>query len=457
MCGRMQYVFDEMLIERRGGSNVPSEQWQAWLRDSVRENKPWDELAHEILCADGADEQQRPAAKFYLDREFAMDLVTRDVGRVFLGVDLECAQCHDHPSIIDYEQRHYYGLAAFLQRSYLFTDPESKLKMLGERAEGDATFTSVFTDEEGDTHPQLLGRVNVPDPDGMEEAYVIAPEKNVRAVPEYSRRQQLAEAMTAEENINFRRNIVNRLWAMMLGRGLVEPLDVHHEDNPPSHPELMEFLAEEFIRNDYDVRHFLRELTLTRVYQRSSRLHGESFEEAGSAYAVGLLKPLSPEQLAWSLTEATGFADRTLAAKIAAEVKDDSGETADTENPDWREQTLAAALKPQLDQIVTRFAAQGGQQTGFQSNAEQALFLINGPLVQGWLNRQDGNLTDRLIALDDSQTLAEELYLSVLSRPPTDSEASEIAEYLDSVESREAAVTEVVWAVLSSSEFRFNH
>ncbi len=452
---RMQYVLDEMLIERRGGGNVPAEQWQAWLRDSVRANKPWDEFVHEILAADGADEQHRPAARFYLDRDFDINLVTRDVGRVFLGVDLECAQCHDHPNIDDYEQRDYYGLTAFLQRSYLFTDPKSKQKMLGEKAEGETTFTSVFTAEEGGTKPRLLELPEIPDPEGMDKAYVVAPEKNARGVPEYSRREQLARAMTADENVAFRRNIVNRLWALMMGRGLVEPLDVHHADNPPSHPELLSLLADEFLRNEYDVRHFLRELALTRTYQRSSQPPPDHTDAAAAAYAVGLLKPLSPEQLAWSLMEVTGVVERTLEAKIAAALKKD-GTTA-TDNPVWREQALADALKSSLDQFATRFAHQGGQKTGFQSNAEQALFLINGPLVQGWLTPQNGNLTARLNAIDDPGQLADELYMSVMNRPPTADEASEVAEYLSAVEPRDEAIQEIIWALLSSAEFRFNH
>lgn len=455
---RMQYVLDEMLIERRAGGNVPAAQWQVWLRDSVRSNKPWDELVHEILAADGADEQHRPPARFYLDRDFDINLVTRDVGRVFLGVDLECAQCHDHPIIADYEQRDYYGLTAFLQRSYLFTDPKSKQKMLGEKAEGDTTFTSVFTDEEGGTDPRLLDLPEIPDPEGMAEAYVVAPEKNVRAVPEYSRREQLARAMTADENVAFRRNIVNRLWALLMGRGLVEPLDMHHADNPPSHPELLQFLADEFLRNDYDVRHFLKELALTRTYQRSSRSPAERAEEAADTYAVGLLKPHSPEQLAWSLMEVTGVTDRTLDSKIAAALKEDpENGPALTADPVWREQTLADALKSPLDQFATRFAHQGGQQTGFESNAEQALFLINGPLVQGWLTPQAGNLTGRLMKFENPHEFADELYITVLSRPPTEEESREIADYLATVDSPAAAAPEIVWALLSSAEFRFNH
>ena len=163
---------------------------------------------------------------------------------MFLGVDLECAQCHDHPCIDDYLQRHYYGLSAFLKRSYLFTDPKTKQKVLGEKAEGDVKFTSVFTSEEGQTDPRVLNLPGIPDPEPAKELYIAKPSSQVRGVPTYSRRLQLAKAMVAADNADFRRNIVNRLWALMIGRGLVEPLDIRHSDNPPSHPEVLELLAD---------------------------------------------------------------------------------------------------------------------------------------------------------------------------------------------------------------------
>ncbi|MFP6764948.1 MAG: DUF1549 domain-containing protein, partial [Planctomycetaceae bacterium] len=153
---RLQYVFDEMIMERRSGTSVSAVDWQNWLRQAFRENRRWDSIVAEILAADGADDEKRPAARFYLDRNFDVDVVTRDVGRIFLGVDLECAQCHDHPTIDGYLQRHYWGISAFLKRSYVFTDTKTKKKMLGEKAEGDVKFTSVFTSVEGMTNPRLI-------------------------------------------------------------------------------------------------------------------------------------------------------------------------------------------------------------------------------------------------------------------------------------------------------------
>ncbi len=455
---RLQYVFDEMLMERRGGNNVPDAAWKDYLFQSFRANKPWDQLVSEILAADGADEELRAAAKFYLDRNFEIDVVTRDIGRVFLGVDLECAQCHDHPVIDDYLQAHYYGLSAFLRRSYLFTDPKSKQKMLGEKAEGEVKFTSVFTGEEGQTDPRLLEMPEVPDPEGMEEAYIVAPEKTVRGVPKYSRRKRLAEVMISTENTAFRRNIVNRLWAVMMGRGLVEPLDMRHAENPPSHPELLAFLGEEFTGHGYDIRFLLREIALSQTYQRTSRVADETAEAARDALAVSRLKPLSAEQLARSMLRATGTADRLLAARVAEEIKSDAENGPQrVEDAAWREAAFNAAAQPMLDQFAARFAGLGGQRTAFDATAAQALFLENGSQMQGWLVPQGENLTARVIALEDAPAIADELYMNILSRPPTGEETVEIEAYLNLVHDRTAAVQEIAWALLSSAEFRFNH
>ena len=453
---RMQYVLDEMIMERRAGSNVPDAEWQNWLRSSIRENRRWDAVVAEILAADGAEDAKRPAAKFYLDRDFEVDVVTRDVGRIFLGVDLECAQCHDHPSIDGYLQRHYYGISAFLKRSYVFTDAKSKKKMLGEKAEGDVKFTSVFTSVEGMTNPRLLDLPQIPDPDGVEKAYLVKPESKTRGIPQYSRRLQLPLSMISDENVDFRRNIVNRLWAVMMGRGLVEPLDVRHADNPATHPEVLSLLADELLRHEYDVRWLIRELALTATYQRG-RAAGDPNDEVHT-YAGAYLKALSPEQLAWSVMDVTGVSTQTLAAKKAELLKKDpkSGE-AKTADPLWQEETLHDALKANVDQFVTTFAGQGGQKTGFDSSADQALFLLNGALIQKWLVPANGNLTDRLRKLEASAEFAEELYMSVLNRAPGDEEVAAVTSYLEAVSDRDAATQELTWALMTSAEFRFNH
>ena len=472
---RMQYLLDWILMERRTSENVASAPWEAYLRKAARDIRSWSQLAREILADGGADPKTRPRSRFYLDRDFDLVVVTRDVGRIFLGKDLECAQCHNHPAVESYLQRHYHGLRAFLDRSYLYTDAKTKKKSLGEKAEGDVTFTSVFDDSKGKTDPRVLELPGIPDPAETLKQYVTKPGKTQRGVPKYSRRGQLGVAVTADSNRAFRLNIANRLWAAMMGRGLVEPLDLSHADNPPTHPELLDLLGDALHEHDYDMRWFLGELVKTRAYQRGREIAEESAEMANRNFAVGLLKPLSPEQYAWSTMEATGFLDsvrQTVRKKIDSEAKskkdtagtdenasalanDKADATSDSEST--VEEAVDKAVAGHIKTFIVQFASDGGQRTSFSATAPQALFLINGPLVRKWLTPNSTNLTGRLSKLDDSSAVAEELYIAVLNRQPNDLEKKEVADFLASTSDRSEAIVELTRVLLLAAEFRFNH
>ena len=269
----MQRAFDVMLLERRPEKGVPAADWQEYLRKSFEDNKPLDQLAREVLSADGVDPSMRPAAKFYIDREGDANLLARDIGRLFFGRDMQCAQCHDHPLIEDYLQADYYGLMAFVNRGVLFTDKEKKI-FYAEKADGEANYKSVFTGEARDhVVPKLPQGVPVSEPQlTKEEQYVVAPDKEVRPVPKYSRRAQLAALATSGTSAAFNRNWANRLWAQMMGRGLAHPLDVQHSANPSVQSQLLALLADELVKMKFDAKAFLRELALTRAYQRSSEV-----------------------------------------------------------------------------------------------------------------------------------------------------------------------------------------
>ena len=139
-------------------SKVPRA-WEAFLRAAVIENRPYDAFVREMLASDGTDTKTRAAAKFLLDRDLEPNLVTRDLSRVFLGRNLQCAQCHDHPLIDDYKQEHYYGIQAFLNRSYLFPNTQAPTAVIAEKAEGDVNFMSVFdkNKKQHTTAPKMPG------------------------------------------------------------------------------------------------------------------------------------------------------------------------------------------------------------------------------------------------------------------------------------------------------------
>ena len=265
-------VLDVMLMERRPNTHISADEWQAWLLKAVRENKPWNVLAREMLLADGDDPALRPAARFALDRASEAHVLTRDIGRIFLGRDMQCAQCHDHPLVADYLQSDYHGLLAFVSPGHAMIRKEGdkQITLHAEKAGADLTFESVFVGVPERTGPRIPDDVAIEEPFFLPgEEYHVAPAENVKPVPKFSRRAKLAELATSGANQAFNRNIVNRLWAHMLGRGLVHPQDLHHPDNPATNPELLQLLSERFAAMSFDMRAFLREIALSDAYQRA--------------------------------------------------------------------------------------------------------------------------------------------------------------------------------------------
>ena len=338
---RMTNVLDVMLSERRGDGEVKRGEWQTFLKQSIETNKPWNVLAAEILGADAVDPKQRGPAKFLMDRGVEVNQMTREVGRMFFGVDLQCAQCHNHPLIDDYLQKDYYGIYAFLNRTYLFKPDKKKPGVLAERPSGGVAFKSVFTGDAGVSRPRLLGERQLDEPaiaSGQE--YKVKPDKkkkNLRPIPTYSRREQLAKLVRDGNNRYFARNMANRLWALVMGRGLVEPVDLHHSDNPPSHPELLRLLTDRFMATKYDIRGFVRELVLTRTFARGSSLPSDLV--ARSARARELLGPLAESEK--RLTVELAAADKKIEAAVALEIKAAEPIPA-----------LAKALKPVNDKVA---------------------------------------------------------------------------------------------------------
>ena len=270
-------VLDVMLNERRRNSHVAEEAWRGFLRDAIARHVPLNQLVETILAADGIDHDQRAAAGFYLAREMEPHAVTRDVSRVFWGRDLQCAQCHDHPLVDAYRQNEYYGIYAFLHRSAMaeqIVDPDKpgeKIQVISEKAEGEAEYRSVFVPGEtmSTAHPSLVGGFAVDLEPRFGEPYVVQGTNGVAAVPRFSRRIQLARAAGRSDNRHVARNFANRLWAHLLGTGLVSPVDMHHRDNPATHPELLEQLTDGLMESGFDVRFLLGAIAKSTTYQRA--------------------------------------------------------------------------------------------------------------------------------------------------------------------------------------------
>jgi hypothetical protein len=440
----MTTTFDVLLMDRRADKHVKRAEWQEYLRSSFAENKPYDRLVAEILSADGGDPRMRPAARFFLDRDGEANVITKDISRVFLGMNLTCCQCHDHPLIDGYKQQYYYGILAFLNRSFLYMDKKSNRTVLAEKGEGDVTFQSVFMAKvTKNTGPRLPDGPALVEPKFKKgEEYLVAFKPGDKPLPKFSRRALLAKELITSPR--FARAAANRLWSLYLGRGLVHPVELDHDGNPPSHPELLQVLADELAAGHFDLKALTREIVTSRTYQRSSALPKETQDVDPAAFAVYPLRPLTPEQLAWSMMQATGLIDAERKAQ-----------------PNADDKTIVAKLAGNVTAFVSLFGNQPGEPfdpTSFEATLDQTLFLGNGGLLRDWLKPRPGNLTQRLSELKDAGSIADELYLSVLSRVPTPEECKEVGDFLARrVADRPAALQDFAWALLASAEFRFNH
>ncbi|MEY4181010.1 MAG: hypothetical protein RLY70_4585 [Planctomycetota bacterium] len=437
---RMADFLHVMLMERQG--DAP--EWRKYLADSVAANKPWDKMVRDMIHADPADESVRGAAFFFTKRlenygQNPVDVpgMVRDVGRLFLGVDVQCAQCHDHLFVKDYTQDYYQGLFAFVGQAQIRRD--LKFPALAEAPlKKKVEFTSVFVKEPRAIGPKLPGgkEFDVPEmkPD---EQFQVPPDRktNFPGVPRFSTLKLLAEQLPTAENRAFARNMVNRLWWFAMGRGLVHPLDLHHSENPPSHPELLDLLAAEFTAHHFDVRWLLGELTRTRAYQRSSRIpEGVAADSVPEdSYRTALEKPLSSEQWTASVAEAAGVAARERQSVEAWEK--------------LRERFAKAFANPPKE-----------PETEFAPSVKAALFLMNDPVVLGWFQPANGNLAERLAGIPESERAVDELYLAVLSRTPDADERLEAVQMLAKhADKRSAALGRLAWALLTSTEFSVNH
>jgi hypothetical protein len=442
---RMQELFHVVLMERRGDN----EKWKQYLRTAFEQNRPWDQIVREVLNPDPHDVARHGAAFFYAKRIEASGQnpidhpgLTRDVGRMFLGADLQCAQCHNHLFIDDYKQRDFQGLYSVYLNIAVKNEgdlPGVTEKPMKKKLE----FVSVFDPTQNETGPRIPFGTEILIPEQKADAPPDAPQVSVLAL--------LANELPTAQNTLFSRNIANRLWFVMMGRGLVHPLDLHHSGNPPSHPELLELLASEFAAHHYDIKWMLRQLALSQTYQRSSRYPVESASVDNTASAVNVEEILPQTYLV--ANEKRMLAEQLLHSTLQA--------TGNLE----RLQQLTEDGKPNknLGDLTTRYVAAFANEPRepedqINPTVKGALFSLNDEMLLQLLSRQPGNLIDRLLAMIDENLLAEELYLSVFTRRPTDEERSELAAWLTKHgDQREKAIATWAWSMLTSMEFVVNH
>jgi hypothetical protein len=425
-AARQAVVWDLVLF----GRNAPQELakrdvFRAWLAERFAKNVPYDQWVREILRAEG--DTQTSGAPYFLLQFRGKPLESAvAVSRIFMGTQLQCAQCHDHP-FDKWTQKDFYGLAAFFTRlTVVESGADGKKKLiLAEKSTGDLMFTGPATEQKPGQKGEpvaakFLGGDEVSEPE-MPKGFKEPDFKGKEAPPKplFSRKEQLADWMASSRNPWLAKALANRLWAQFMGRGLAHPVDDLREEKQASHPALLKALADRLIQTKFDVKGFIREIVTSESYQLAS---------AGGdpvAFERARLRPLSAEEMYASIRTATG-------------------DGADKSNTS--------------EYFIRYFGNVSDGRGEYQGGIGEKLFMNNGGQIRQLLQRKSGNLADRL---QTSSAPVEErvdlLFLSVLGRRPRPAERERFAAHLQGSAKPEALIEEAIWALVSSGEFRFNH
>jgi hypothetical protein len=402
--------YDKTLVQRRAYQHVDRATWIGFLRSSVDSNTPLDAMLRGIVQSTWWNKSARAQQRFFLERGGDSHAIARDVGRVFFGKDLQCAQCHDHPQVEDYLQIDYHGLLAYVSSSSLLegktTDDkgaEQKLQMYIEKAAGDAPFESVFN-----KGVPFRSASRAPGQSEHFESY-LAPDERYEATaregtfgglpnaPVQSRRALLASQLQASNRV-FSENWANRLWAIMFGRGLVHPLDMHQFDNPASNPELLKLLTDSLIESQFNVSSVLRQIALSETYKRGRLAPIHKLVDAR-----GVLQVQAPEALAWraQITEALSNAKGLIApAEAAWKEKQTAFETSGNA---WREvQKSRIAVRAELD------GAEAGFNDASKKLAEAAAALDKAAIAHKTIAQKVALLDEAAQKLEQAKALGDD-------------------------------------------------
>lgn len=394
-----------------------------WLRQSFRENKPYDQFVREILLAEGTNHRDGPAV-IYRDRREPADRTTM-FGQLFLGTRLECARCHNHPNE-KWTQSDFFQFAAFFgavkQKGAAISPPISA---------GTETF---FFGAGGDVKHPVTGEAMKPRPlDGPFQPGDAASDP----------RHALVASLVAPDNPYFAPAAVNRVWAVFFGRGLVEPVDDFRISNPAVNPPLLAALAKHFVEQRYDMKRLMQTIMESRLYQLSSTPNDTNLADTRN-FSRAYRRRLPAEVLLDAVNDATGASDtfagmpRGTRATQAWTYKIESQFMDAFSRPD-----------PSMDPPCERDT---------HLSVVQSLHLMNSRAIQTKLTATVGRARQLADGPKSPPAIIEELYLATLSRPPApDETAVALRAFLAAGATRQTATEDVFWALLNSAEFVFNH
>jgi hypothetical protein len=423
---------DVLRVEEKSLDAKGVKVFHGWIRKAMAENRPLNEFARDILSAQGSTYQVAPANFYRALRE--PNLRAEAAGQVFLGIRMQCAKCHNHP-FDRWTQDDYHHLAAFFARiKYRIVENNRRDKLdshefVGEQVVHQDDVSEVKHPVAGDTlAPRVLGA------------------KTASAKEKDDRLKRLAD-WVADGNPLFARAQANRIWAHMMGKGLVDPIDDFRLTNPPTNEALLDALARDFVAHRYDMKHLIRTIANSRAYQRSSRLNETNADDEDHA-SHALVRPLQAEALLDAIAQV---------AEAPNAFPDQPAGTRAVQIP-----SLPSLRRGAKAQEAVRFLRTFGKPERLltcecerqqDTTLNQALTLISGEVMNRAISAEKNRVGRLLEAKTSPNAMLDELFLAGLSRLPTDSERQVLVQRLESAEDKRTAAEDILWGILNSKEF----
>ena len=431
-------VWTNLSVGRRAprrGNRMPysrEDMYRYYLR-AFHDNRPWDQVVYDVVSAEGRHD--REGAVNYLLAQMEMDddgvQATAKTTKLFMGIQVQCTQCHDHP-FNKWEQDQFWQFNGFFRQLRKRVETEYNPKS------GRNEDKYVFLEQKEFTGPVFFERRS----GEMKVAYPTFFEETVPEGPEVDRRERLAKLMTQGDQPWIAKAMVNRTWSHFFGYGFTNPVDDMGPHKAPSHPELLDRLAAEFVKARYDVKQLVRWIANSEAYNLTSQFGRDNELDNPAAGEVPLfshmyVKTMSPEQLYDSLIIATE----------AHKAGRSSWAEADKKKQQWMQQFVVAFDTDEADEATT-----------FNGTIPQALLMMNSELVKDAISSDKGTYLGSVLANRGSDMdKINQLYESVLGRKPSRTELTKFNGIVRQYPNKNWAYQDIFWALLNSNEFIFNH
>lgn len=420
-------VFNVVLLgpaKRNNASGRQSSGWNDYLVESFNTNRRWNQIARDMTLARETPETDIRAGWFLYERRNDHQAIAESIAPNFFGIRIECAQCHDHPLADEIRQAHYWGLVAFFQRG------KNTRTNAGPRVvESAIGGFNKFSDLAGDSFDTELTffdspTVDEPRPEGeqsdADEYYVAAQNPQEPRVPKFSRREKFANVVLQNDRL-LSRAFVNKMWALLIGRGFVHPVDQMDSEHPADHEELLENISKAFIESDFDMKQLVSNIVNSRCYQLQSIPATETL--VPESFGYGLEKPLIADSYL-----------RSMAIAVHNRNADSDGE-------------LLKEFRRRFSQVFPEVIT---------SDLMDALYLTNNAQFHEYLSSVKNGTVDKLLA-EPASTRIETLFKIVFGRSPDIAERSACEEFLHGKSEPAGALNQLLWAMMTSAEFRYNH